>query len=88
MRKRLHKAWQNFLYISVIVAIVSSIICICYLDVESWIPEVVIGINASWLMLIFIANDEYRIEEKKRKERKHGTKGKEDHVRFVQGRAS
>lgn len=76
MRKRLHKAWQNFLYISVIVAIVSSIICICYLDVESWIPEVVIGINASWLMLIFIANDEYRIEEKKRREHKHGTKGK------------
>lgn len=88
MRKRLHKAWQNLLFILLIVAIVSSFFWACCLDSDSWIPTVMLGINAAYIMLIAIANDSQRIKDKKRKERKHGTKGKEDHVRFVQGRAS
>lgn len=78
MRKRLHKAWQNLLFILLIVAIVSSIIWVCYLDSNSWIPTVMLGINAAYIMLIAIANDSQRIKDKKRRERNNGTKGKSD----------
>ena len=88
MRKRLHKAWQNLLFILLILAIVSSIIWVCCLDSNSWVPTVMLGINAAYIMLIAIANDSQRINEKKRRERKHGVKTKEDHVGFIQGRAS
>lgn len=88
MRKRLHRAWQNLLFILLIVAIVSSIIWVCCLDSNSWVPTVMLGINAAYIMLIAIANDSQRIKEKKRKEFKHGVKTKEDHVGFIQGRAS
>lgn len=88
MRKRIHKAWQNLLFILLIIAIVSSIIWVCCLDSNSWIPTVMLGINAGYIMLIAIANDSQRIKEKKRRERKHGVKTKEDHVGLIQGRAS
>lgn len=88
MRKKIHKAWQNLLFILLIVAIVSSIIWVCCLDSNSWVPTVMLGINAGYIMLIAIANDSQRIKEKKRKEFKHGVKTKEDHVGFIQGRAS
>ena len=88
MRKRLHKAWQNLLFVLLIIAIVSSFIWVCCLDSNSWVPTVMLGINAAYIMLIAIANDSQRIKENKRRERKHGVNTKEDHVGFIQGRAS
>lgn len=76
MRKRLHKAWQNLLFILLLIAIVSSIIWVCCLNSNSWIPTVMLGINAGYIMLIAIANDSQRIKEKKRREKKNGTKNK------------
>ena len=79
MRKRLHKAWQNLLFILLIAAIVSSIIWICCLDEsDNWIPTVMLGINAGYIMLIAIANDSHRIEDKKRRERKNAIRNKKD----------
>ena len=76
MRKKIHKAWQNLLFILLIVAIVSSFFWACCLDSNSWVPTVMLGINAAYIMLIAIANDSQRINEKKRRERKHGVKDK------------
>lgn len=78
MRKRLHKAWQNLLFILLIVAIVSSIIWVCCLDSNSWVPTVMLGINAGYIMLIAIANDSQRIKDKKRRERKNEIRNKKD----------
>lgn len=78
MRERLHKAWQNLLFILLIVAIVSSIIWVCCLDSNSWVPTVMLGINAAYIMLIAIANDSQRIKDKKRKERKNAIRNKKD----------
>lgn len=78
MRKRLHRAWQNLLFILLIVAIVSSFFWACCLDSDSWIPTVMLGINAAYIMLIAIANDSQRIKDKKRKERNNEIRNKKD----------
>lgn len=78
MRKRLHKAWQNLLFILLLIAIVSSIIWVCCLDSNSWVPTVMLGINAGYIMLIAIANDSQRIEDRKRRERKNEIRNKKD----------
>ena len=78
MRERLHKAWQNLLFILLIVAIVSSFFWACCLDSDSWIPTVMLGINAAYIMLIAIANDSQRIKDKKRRERKNEIRNKKD----------
>lgn len=78
MRKRLHKAWQNLLFILLIVAIVSSIIWVCCLDSNSWIPTVMLGINAGYIMLIAIANDLQRIKDKKRREKRNAIRNKKN----------
>lgn len=78
MRKKIHKAWQNLLFILLIVAIVSSVIWACCLDSDSWIPTVMLGINAAYIMLIAIANDSQRIKEKKRREFNNEIRNKKD----------
>ena len=78
MRERLHKACQNLLFILLIVAIVSSFFWACCLDSDSWIPTVMLGINAAYIMLIAIANDSQRIKDKKRRERKNEIRNKKD----------
>lgn len=78
MRNRLHKAWQNLLFILLIVAIVSSFFWACCLDSNSWVPSVMLGINAGYIMLIAIANDSHRIEDRKRRERKNEIRNKKD----------
>ena len=72
-RKIVWKIWGCFLIISVPANILSLLFMACCMDSDSVIPPIVVTINASWLLLLIIANDPVRIEkERRKKEAKKG----------------
>lgn len=79
-RKIVWKIWKIFLVISIPLSIASMFLMAMCVDSDTPIPGIIGIINASWLLLIVIANDPMRIEqEKKRREKKkHGVKDKQD----------
>lgn len=76
MKKKLHKAWQTFLVISVPVSIISIIFWGCCLDSDSIVPTILLVANLAWVLLLFMANDPSRV--KQRRERKNETDDKQD----------
>ena len=56
MRKKLWKIWQTFLILSIPGSIISLFIMACYLDEDSYIPAIVMGVNLAWLCLLGAAN--------------------------------
>lgn len=80
-RKIVWKIWKIFLVISIPLSIASMFLMAMCVDSDTPIPAIIGTINASWLLLLAIANDSYRIEQEKknrREKKKHGVKDKQD----------
>lgn len=74
MKRKLHKAWQTFLVISFAMAIIGTIFWACCIDSESYIPTIMLAINAFWVFWMTICNEPARSE----KERTNGISNKHD----------
>lgn len=78
MKKWLRKMWQIWLVISIPISILGIFYWSCHIGNGSIFPIIMWVLNMGWLALIFVANDETRIE--KEKEKKHGTKNTKNRI--------
>lgn len=69
MKRKLWRAWQLLLVMSIPASIISLIICACMFDSESKLPLIIGAINLIWISIIVIANSDNA--DKRSKERKH-----------------
>ena len=74
MKRKLWRAWQFLLVMSIPASIISLIIMACMFDSESNIPLIIGAINMVWLTIIVIANSDHKT--KRSKEYMDGTKNK------------
>lgn len=56
MKRKLWKAWQMWLRISIVVNIVVFVLSACCVDSESLVPTIICFISSAWLLLILFAN--------------------------------
>lgn len=69
MKRKLWRAWQGWLIVSIPMNIISLIIAACCFDSDSIIPIIVAAVNLIWLTIIIIANSD-RDKNRKRREYK------------------
>ena len=86
LKKRLRKVWQIWLVISIPISILGIFYWSCHIGNGSIFPIIMWFLNMGWLAIIFVANDETRIE--KEKEKKHGIKSEKDNNRRIQRRSA
>lgn len=70
VRRIVWKIWKCWLVISIPLNILSLLFMACCMDSDTVIPAIVATINASWLLLICISNDPYRLEQQRKRKKK------------------
>lgn len=80
-RKIVWKIWRVWLVVSIPINIISLFFMACCLDSDIIWPGIIGLINVSWLLVLIIANDPYRLDKEKRERRKENeTRDKENHI--------
>lgn len=65
MKRKMWRAWQTWLKVSIPLNMISWFICACMLDSETIIPAIVCLVNGAWLCLLAAANSDWNKKGKK-----------------------